>query len=129
LRCTTPSSGDRTWASPTMHASACLRPRSRAGTASTLLFALLAVGRIDQIMDGNAIVDCRAADRLGFGRFLTDLENLAHTLAWHEADAGFVSDHQVARLHPHIHQLDRAVDLHGFDAPLAGRRGELARPD
>src|SRR5581483_12323690 len=45
-----------------------------------------------------------------------------------ENHAGVVGDDQVAGIDPHIAHLNLAVDLDGFEPPLAGDRRDLAGP-
>ena len=52
-----------------------------------------------------------------------------NVVARDEADAGVVGDHQVAGLDADLAHLNFAVDLDGLDAPFAGDRRDLARPD
>ena len=78
---------------------------------------------------GNAVVDRLAANRFGLRLRFRRVEHFEHDVARNETDAGVVGDHEIARRHPNLADLDRAVDLHGLEPPLAGDRRDVARPD
>src|SRR5215813_9721244 len=89
---------------------------------------LLPVGRARNVGHRHAIVDGLAAHRFGLRLLLGRVEHFEHDVARNEADAGVVGHHQVARRAPNLPDLNRAVDLHGLDPPLAGDRRDVARP-
>src|SRR5499433_976665 len=90
---------------------------------------LLPVGRARNVGHWHAVVDRLAAENFSLRLLLGRVEHLEHDVARNEADAGVVGDHQVARRDPNLADLNRAVDLHGLDPPLAGDRGDVARPN
>src|SRR5262249_23571907 len=89
---------------------------------------LLPVGRARNVGHWHAVVDRLAAENFSLRLLLGRVEHLEHDVARNEADAGVVGHHEVARRDPNLADLHRAVDLHGFDPPLAGDRGDVARP-
>src|SRR5262245_20903010 len=99
----------------------CARTERRIAAASGLpCRLLLPVGRARDVGDGDAVVDRLAADVLGLSLRFRRVEHFEHDVARDEAHPGIVGDHEVAGRHPHLADMDRSVDLHRLEPPLAG---------
>ena len=82
-----------------------------------------------KIGDSDAVVDRFAFGFFGGGFLLGERQHLGGASARDKAHAGVVGEHDIARRHAHAGNNHLAVDLDGFDAPLAGDRSDFRGPD
>jgi hypothetical protein len=109
-------------------ASSAIPQNFRAAPSPPYELLLVSIRRAGNVGHGHAIVDRLAARRLGLRLRLGRVEHFEHDIAWNEAHAGIVGEHDIAGRNANLADLDRAVDLHRLEPPLAGDRSEVARP-
>src|SRR5262245_51659137 len=96
-----------------------ITPRLAADATKEPFLILFSVARSRDVRHSGAPHDRLAADLLGLRLLLHQFQHLEDVVAGNEADARIVGDHEIAGLDPDLADLDRAVDLDGFDPPLA----------
>jgi hypothetical protein len=98
--------------------------RQRRSAGRILPLSLPVVGP-RYIRDRGAADDGLTAHLLGLRLFLDQFQHIENAVAGNEADAGIVGDHQIAGFDADPADLDRAVDLDGFEPSFPGNRADF----